>query len=203
MPVIRRREHPESRGNGSLRAFDGGLSRGMLKREEGRNQALHARARLAATLDALGDVEAAIGHYLDMLRLNPGDNRPDFRLCRLFIAHSRLGRRPPPLKAGPCADAYVLLAEEKAKSDWRDGFDRGVGLDPAGQLAHLPERRPPVEGSQGRCFIPGEAFDRRFGSGPVDALIADLAHPPVNGGVGVLPQGRRRGQSGAWDQSVQ
>ncbi len=82
-------------------------------------------------------------------------------------------------------------------------FDRGVGLDPAGQLAHLPERRPPVEGSQGRCFIPGEAFDRRFGSGPVDALIADLAHPPVNGGVGVLPQGRRRGHSGAWGQSVQ
>src|SRR5271165_4118385 len=62
-------------------------------------------------------------------------------------------------------------------------LDRGVGLDAAGQLAHLPEWRPPVEGSQGCRFIPlfirGESLDRRFGSGAVDALIADLAHPPV------------------------
>ncbi len=36
---------------------------------------MRARAGLAATLDALGDVEAAIGHYRDMLRLNPGDNQ--------------------------------------------------------------------------------------------------------------------------------
>ena len=36
-----------------------------------------------------------------------------------------------------------------------------------------------LEGSQGCRFIPGEALDRRFGSGAVDALIGDLAHPPV------------------------
>src|SRR5271167_3458211 len=36
---------------------------------------MRARAGLAATLDALGDVDAAIGHYRDMLRLNPGDNQ--------------------------------------------------------------------------------------------------------------------------------
>jgi len=36
---------------------------------------MRARAGLASTLDALGDVEAAIGHYRDMLRLNPGDNQ--------------------------------------------------------------------------------------------------------------------------------
>ena len=36
---------------------------------------MRARAGLAAMLDALGDVEAAIGHYRDMLRLNPGDNQ--------------------------------------------------------------------------------------------------------------------------------
>ena len=36
---------------------------------------MRARAGLAGTLDALGDVEAAIGHYRDMLRLNSGDNQ--------------------------------------------------------------------------------------------------------------------------------
>jgi tetratricopeptide (TPR) repeat protein len=36
---------------------------------------MRSRAGLAATLDALGEVEAAIGHYRDMLRLNPGDNQ--------------------------------------------------------------------------------------------------------------------------------
>src|SRR5271169_6155492 len=36
---------------------------------------MRARSGLAATLAALGDVEAAIGHYRDMLRLNPGDNQ--------------------------------------------------------------------------------------------------------------------------------
>src|SRR5271157_6607674 len=36
---------------------------------------MRARAGLAATLDALGDVDGAINHYRDMLRLNPGDNQ--------------------------------------------------------------------------------------------------------------------------------
>jgi tetratricopeptide (TPR) repeat protein len=36
---------------------------------------MRARAGLAAALDALGEVDAAIGHYRDMLRLNPGDNQ--------------------------------------------------------------------------------------------------------------------------------
>ena len=36
---------------------------------------MRARAGLAATLNALGEVDAAIGHYRDMLRLNPGDNQ--------------------------------------------------------------------------------------------------------------------------------
>ncbi len=36
---------------------------------------MRARAGLAATLNALGEVDAAISHYRDMLRLNPGDNQ--------------------------------------------------------------------------------------------------------------------------------
>ncbi len=36
---------------------------------------MRARAGLAATLNALGEVDAAIGHYRDMLRLNPNDNQ--------------------------------------------------------------------------------------------------------------------------------
>jgi tetratricopeptide (TPR) repeat protein len=36
---------------------------------------MRARAGLAATLKALGEVDAAIGHYRDMLRLNPNDNQ--------------------------------------------------------------------------------------------------------------------------------
>jgi tetratricopeptide (TPR) repeat protein len=36
---------------------------------------MRARAGLAATLNALGEVDAAIGHYRDMLKLNPGDNQ--------------------------------------------------------------------------------------------------------------------------------
>jgi tetratricopeptide (TPR) repeat protein len=36
---------------------------------------MRARAGLAATLNTLGDVDAAIGHYHDMLRLNPNDNQ--------------------------------------------------------------------------------------------------------------------------------
>jgi tetratricopeptide (TPR) repeat protein len=36
---------------------------------------MRARAGLAATLNALGEVDVAIGHYRDMLRLNPGDNQ--------------------------------------------------------------------------------------------------------------------------------
>ena len=36
---------------------------------------MRARAGLAATLNTLGDVDAAIGHYRDMLRLNPNDNQ--------------------------------------------------------------------------------------------------------------------------------
>ena len=36
---------------------------------------MRARAGLAAALDALGEVDAAISHYQDMLRLNPGDNQ--------------------------------------------------------------------------------------------------------------------------------
>jgi tetratricopeptide (TPR) repeat protein len=36
---------------------------------------MRARAGLAATLNALGDVDAAIGHYRDMLKLNPSDNQ--------------------------------------------------------------------------------------------------------------------------------
>jgi tetratricopeptide (TPR) repeat protein len=36
---------------------------------------MRARAGLAATLNALGEVDAAISHYHDMLRLNPKDNQ--------------------------------------------------------------------------------------------------------------------------------
>ena len=36
---------------------------------------MRARAGLAATLNALGEVDAAICHYRDMLKLNPGDNQ--------------------------------------------------------------------------------------------------------------------------------
>ncbi len=36
---------------------------------------MRARAGLAATLKALGEVDAAIGHYRDMLKLNPNDNQ--------------------------------------------------------------------------------------------------------------------------------
>lgn len=36
---------------------------------------MRARAGMAATLNTLGDVDAAIGHYHDMLRLNPNDNQ--------------------------------------------------------------------------------------------------------------------------------
>jgi tetratricopeptide (TPR) repeat protein len=36
---------------------------------------MRARAGLAATLSALGEVDEAIGHYGDMLRLNPNDNQ--------------------------------------------------------------------------------------------------------------------------------
>jgi len=36
---------------------------------------MRARAGLAATLNALGEVDAAISQYRDMLRLNPGDNQ--------------------------------------------------------------------------------------------------------------------------------
>jgi len=36
---------------------------------------MRARAGLAATLNALGEVDAAISHYHDMLRLNPNDNQ--------------------------------------------------------------------------------------------------------------------------------
>ena len=36
---------------------------------------MRARAGLAATLNALGEVDAAISNYRDMLRLNPGDNQ--------------------------------------------------------------------------------------------------------------------------------
>lgn len=47
---------------------------------------MRARAGLAATLDALGDVDAAIGHYRDMLRLNPGDNQGiRYVLARCFM----------------------------------------------------------------------------------------------------------------------
>ena len=36
---------------------------------------MRARAALAAILNALGNVDAAIGNYRDMLRLNPNDNQ--------------------------------------------------------------------------------------------------------------------------------
>jgi tetratricopeptide (TPR) repeat protein len=36
---------------------------------------MRARAGLAAILNAVGEVDAAIGHYRDMLRLNPNDNQ--------------------------------------------------------------------------------------------------------------------------------
>jgi tetratricopeptide (TPR) repeat protein len=36
---------------------------------------MRARAGLAATLNALGEVDAAIGHYRELLRLNPNDNQ--------------------------------------------------------------------------------------------------------------------------------
>jgi tetratricopeptide (TPR) repeat protein len=36
---------------------------------------MRARAGLAATLNTLGEMDAAIGHYRDMLRLNPNDNQ--------------------------------------------------------------------------------------------------------------------------------
>jgi tetratricopeptide (TPR) repeat protein len=36
---------------------------------------MRARAGLAATLNALGDLDAAIDHYHEMLRLNPNDNQ--------------------------------------------------------------------------------------------------------------------------------
>jgi len=36
---------------------------------------MRARAGLAAALNALGQVDAAIGHYRDMLKLNPNDNQ--------------------------------------------------------------------------------------------------------------------------------
>jgi len=36
---------------------------------------MRARAGLAASLKTLGDVDGAINHYRDMLRLNPGDNQ--------------------------------------------------------------------------------------------------------------------------------
>ena len=36
---------------------------------------MRARAGLAATLNAVGKIDAAIGHYRDMLKLNPGDNQ--------------------------------------------------------------------------------------------------------------------------------
>jgi len=36
---------------------------------------MRARAELAATLNALDEVDAAISNYRDMLRLNPNDNQ--------------------------------------------------------------------------------------------------------------------------------
>ena len=36
---------------------------------------MRARAGLAATLNALGEVDAAIGHFRELLRLNPNDNQ--------------------------------------------------------------------------------------------------------------------------------
>src|SRR4051794_41792256 len=36
---------------------------------------MRARAGLAAALMKLGDVESAVAHYRDMLRLNPNDNQ--------------------------------------------------------------------------------------------------------------------------------
>jgi tetratricopeptide (TPR) repeat protein len=50
---------------------------------------MRARAGLAATLDALGDVDAAIGHYEEMLRLNPNDNQG----IRYVLAECLMKRR--------------------------------------------------------------------------------------------------------------
>ena len=59
---------------------------------------MRARAGLAAMLDALGDVEAAIGHYRDMLRLNPGDNQG----IRYVLARCLMKNRDMAIYTGAC-----------------------------------------------------------------------------------------------------
>jgi tetratricopeptide (TPR) repeat protein len=73
---------------------------------------MRARFGLAATLERLGDVDGAIGHYNDMLRLNTGDNLRlrDHLLPLLFVR-------------GRDADAAALLDrfEEDDSAPWRYG----------------------------------------------------------------------------------
>jgi tetratricopeptide (TPR) repeat protein len=104
---------------------------------------MRARAGLAATLDALGDVEAAIGHYRDMLRLNPGDNQGiRYVLARCFMKagiSKRLGNCSSSSTRMALDSGYIrgrlslsgtMEPEIRRRRNWRERLARPTGTFP-------------------------------------------------------------------------
>jgi hypothetical protein len=70
-------------------------------------------------------------------------------------------------------------------------LDRTIGLNPADQLARLPERRPAIEAMERRCLVPFETHQRRFAGRAVHPDVGNLAHSPLQMRLELRPAVKR------------
>ena len=125
---------------------------------------MRARAGLAATLNALGEVDAAISHYRDMLKRNPGDNQGiRYVLAACLMKHGdtealkRLLEQYDEDGSAPWLYTRALVgfregdleAEELAKKAWRRNNHVPAVL--AGTKGEAIDERLCHHGRRGRC----------------------------------------------------
>jgi tetratricopeptide (TPR) repeat protein len=125
---------------------------------------MRARAGLAGALQRLGDEDAAIGHYREMLKLNPDDNQGTRDvLAALFLEREDIAALKE-LLAAYADDGSVLWVYTQALLAFRDG---GASDENAGKLVrdawaaneHVPGiltgKKPAVLGRHGLITLGG------------------------------------------------
>lgn len=138
---------------------------------------MRARAGLAGTLLKLGDIEGAIGHFRDMLRLNPNDNQGIRYLLAGCLLRQGDDGALKELLAAYADEGSAFWLYTRALLAFRDG---GAGDERAAALAreawtanqHVPAilagTKPPVLSESGYITLggPDEATDYVADCGP-------------------------------------
>ena len=125
---------------------------------------MRARAGLAGTLQKLGEEDAAIGHYRDMLRLNPNDNQGNrFILAACLLRRGDDAALKELLDTYPDEESPYWLYTRALMAFRAGGADNGQAQTLAKQAwagnEHVPAilagTKPPVLGESGYLTVGG------------------------------------------------